>query len=464
LDKYEQFKKSAAEAAEEFKKLDKKQKIRIISHLDADGISACAIVMKALDRENVKYFISIVHQIDDLLLKRLASESSKTVIFCDIGSGQLSAIKDFLHEKRVFVFDHHYPERVESANVTNVNPHLFGIDGSREISGAGVVYFFAKALNQRNEDLAHIAVIGAIGDVQENMGFLRLNNEVLETAKKTEKIKVIKGLRVFGAQTKPLHKVLEQSTEYVIPGVTGSESQAVQFLHQIGINPKNGNNWKKLVDLDEEEMRKLATGIVIKRLGEEKPEGFIGPVYLLTEEKNESPLKDAKEFSTLLNACGRLGKASLGIGVCLNDKKIKEKAVQHMANYKKELIKALDWYNTNSDSEFVIRGKNYLIINAKNSILPTMIGTLASMISKSKELKPGTFVLSMAQQQNSTTKVSLRVAGQAKADLISVITQAANGVGGQAGGHVNAAGAIISTDKETEFIESAKKIFENFTP
>ncbi len=463
MDKYEEFKSHVAKAAEQFRALDKGQCIKIVSHLDADGISACSILMHALNNENIKHSASIVHQIDDELLTKLAQENSyQTLIFCDIGSGQLSSIMNAIKDKRIFVFDHHTPEKSEANNLVHVNPHLFGIDGSREISGAGVIYLFARALSNGSRKLAHIAVIGAIGDIQEDRGFLRLNDEILEDAKASGKMKVINGLRVFGAQTKPLHKVLEQSTECFIPGVTGSESKAVQFLNQLGISPKNGNRWKKLVDLSDEELKKLATGILLSRLGEDSPEKCIGPVYLLTEEEKESPLKDAKEFSTLLNACGRLDKASLGIGACLNDKKIKEKAVQHMANYKKELTKALGWYNSNKKSSAVMQGKNYLIINAKGNVLPTMIGTLASIISKSNGLEPGTFVLSMAQQPNSTVKVSLRVSGNVKADLVSVISEVASAVGGQAGGHINAAGAIISMEKESEFMDAARSTFEKF--
>ena len=75
---------------------------------------------------------------------------------------------------------------------------------------------------------------------------MRLNNEILETAVKHRKIKVEKGLRLFGVHTKPIHKVLEYSTDPYIPGISGNESGAIQFLHQIGIEPKNGNKWKKI--------------------------------------------------------------------------------------------------------------------------------------------------------------------------------------------------------------------------
>ncbi len=52
LDNYERFKESIKQAAGRFRKTDKKGKIRIVSHLDADGISACSILINALNHEN----------------------------------------------------------------------------------------------------------------------------------------------------------------------------------------------------------------------------------------------------------------------------------------------------------------------------------------------------------------------------------------------------------------------------
>ena len=340
MDSYELFKEDIKKSVEEFKKIDKKEVIRVISHLDADGISAASIMVKCLNNDNRKYSISIVQQIKKDILESLAREPYKYFIFTDIGSGAITDIENLFKEKTVFIIDHHEPEKTEikSKNIFFVNPHKFGIDGGKEVSGAGVVYLFTSCLDKKMEEFAHIAIIGAMGDMQENNGFERINNEILKTAIEKGKIKVIRGLRLFGAQTKPLHKVLEYCTDPYIPDVTGSESGAIQFLHQIGINPKHGKEWKKVTHLSKEEMKNLVTGVILKRLDEKNPEDVLGNVYILREEKEESPTKDAKEFATLLNACGRLDKASLGIGACLGDETIKKKAIYLMGTYKKEII------------------------------------------------------------------------------------------------------------------------------
>lgn len=465
MDSYAEFKQSVAIAADRFKELDKKETIRVISHLDADGISACAILIKTFNLLNRKYSISIITQLNEKIITELKEENHKNYFFTDLGSGQIKLIKKYLHDKKVFILDHHEIPDDEPLpeNIVQVNPHLNGIDGSKEISGAGVVYMFGKMLSEKL-DLAHIAIIGAIGDIQETKdGFSRLNDEILKDAIKDGKIEVKKGIRFFGRQTRPMHKVLEYSTDPYIPGVSGSESAAIQFLHQIGINPKIDGKWKKIASLTEPEVKKLIAGIVMKRINEDNPEDILGSVYTLIHEEKESPTRDAKEFATLLNACGRLNKSSLGIGACLGDKKIKQKAIAQLSSYKRAIIDSMKWYNSNKDGKDITIDKKFVIINAEENIPVTMIGTVASIISKSNEFEDGTLILSMARADDSTTKISVRLAskGQRKnssSDLRSIVAEITRQVGGEAGGHQYAAGAIINSENESKFIDVAKTV------
>jgi len=466
MDHYKMFDEQVNKAAEAFRQIDRKEVIRVVSHLDADGISACALLLKLLNMDNRKYSVSTVQQLNTEVLSQLASEPYNCFMFTDLGSGVFNDIKEMLKGRKVFILDHHSIESVEeSLDIVFVNPHTCGIDGGKEISGAGVVFRFACAVDKNMEDFAHIAIVGAIGDLQEKNGFMRLNSEILDIAISKNKIKVTKGLRMFGTQTKPLHKVLEYCTDPFIPGVSGSESGAIQFLNQIGIDPKNGNSWKKVVHLDEGDMKKLVEGIIIKRFNEPNPEDVLGNIYILPHEEEESPTRDAKEFATLLNACGRLGRASLGIGACLGDKKIKQQAIRSLGDYKKEIVNALNWYNENKFNDDVFWGSRFVIINAKNNVMSTMVGTLASILSKSNVMHNNTFILSMAQAVDGNTKVSLRTTNNLNGnlDLKTIIEEIISGIGNsESGGHQNAAGAVIPTDKESDFIEIAKEVLGKY--
>lgn len=478
------FKEALFRAAEALRDVPKDCAVRLISHLDADGITSASIVIKMLQRDKRAFEHSVIQQLSIDSLEQFSKEDYLVFIFTDLGSGQVGDIIQKFSGKRVIILDHHdlhdcgscgeVPERSDSIknsieclkgsltkNIFFPNPRIYGIDGGKEISGAGVAYLFAKSFDSRNADLAHIAILGAIGDVQENKGFMELNQDILDDAVSSGKMEVTRGLRLYGAQTRPMHKALEYSSDPYIPGVSGSESGAFQLLLEAGIDPQNGKGWKTLVDLSEEEQQRLIAHVIMRRVNEKSPEDVLGYYFTLVHEDKGSPLRDAKEFSTLLNACGRLGFAQLGVGACLGDLQLKKQAIEMHRNYKREIVTALNWYRQNTDdSSHVLKGDNHIIINGGTAVMSTMIGTLLSILSKSNEYPEGLFMLGLARAENNTTKVSLRISGyKNETDLTGVIREIVEIAGGEAGGHMNAAGAMIPTDKESLFIEAAQKVF-----
>jgi len=444
-------------AVNEFKKLDDKP-IRVISHLDCDGLSSASIIIKALKRENKKFVSSIVKQLNENVLKELSLENYSYFIFTDLGSGYIKLINHYLTNKKVFIFDHHIPDDFNNyENIIHVNPHLSNIENASEkISGSGITYLFAKNLNHDNKDMAHIAVIGSIGDLQ---NFDNFNKEILDDAIKADKIEVRRGLKMFGSQTKPLHKILQFSVDPFIPGVTGSEEGAINFLNDLGIEIKEGNNFKKLVNLTEDELKKLTTGIILKRLGSEKnPADVFCDLYLLKDEEDESVTRDAREFGTLLNCCGRLNKPSIGIGVCLGNKKLKEKANDLLREYKLELINSLNWFYNNKDK--MTKGENFLIINAQENIRDTLIGTVTTIISKSNIYRTNTILISMAYTIDNNIKVSARLCnGNDEIDLREILKKITNDEW-ETGGHKNACGCLIPIEKENEFIQRCLNVLD----
>jgi len=462
----EEFLNKLKEAADKLRNLEKKP-IRIICHLDSDGLSSASILTKTLSRENLDFSLSIFKGLTREAVRMLSMEDYSYYIFADLGTGQLNDINELLHDRTIFILDHHELQGDSKENIYHLNPCLYGIDGGKDICGAGITYLFCKALNEKNKDLAHLAVIGAIGEVQEKKGFTGLNQEILKDAILSGKLEVRTGLRMFGFQTRPIHRVLQYSTDPYIPGVTGDESGAIDFLQSLSIELKDDyGEWRKLVNLNEDEMKKLITAIILKRMGSEKtPDDVLGNVYVLRDEKEESPMKDAREFATLLNACGRLGKVSLGIGACIGDENLKSKSIELLDEYKKEIINNLNWFYKNRKTEKIIEENGFVIINAENNVRDTMIGTLTSMLSRSNLYEDGTIMLSMAYTLDGEIKVSLRLSGYKDYDfdLREFIKDVVDrtGHGNSVGGHKQAAGAIIPQEKEETFLQYAKEVLQN---
>jgi single-stranded DNA-specific DHH superfamily exonuclease len=138
-------------------------------------------------------------------------------------------------------------------------------------------------------------------------------------------------------------------------------------------------------------------------------------------------------------------------------------ALQNLTDYRKELVTAINWYKDNANSPRVIKKKNYIIINAEDEIMPTMIGTLGSILSKSQDIEKHTFILSLARNHDDTTKISLRITGNPETiNLKEVIEQIIQKIEhGSSGGHSFAAGAVIDTEREEEFLKVAAEILES---
>jgi RecJ-like exonuclease len=467
-------------AGEEFRKLDDSP-IRIITHLDADGISSAAILARAFQSEKKKFVISVIRQLDEKKLREIARESYKAIFFTDLGSGSLNLIKQILQKKQVFILDHHLLEKDAlkdnesgSQNIIHVNPFLTNNPSSySELSGSSVTYLFARELSRQNKCLAHIALIGMMGDMHDiNL----LDTEITRDAIESGELEVKKGLKMFGTQTKPLKNLLRYSIEPYIPGVTGDESGTSSFLAEIGITSEEERKKVRFVDLNEEQAKRLITGIILRRMGsEENPEDILGDVYLLKSEEEGNPTRDIKEFATLLNACGRLGKSSIGILACMGNKNAKERALQVLQDYKQELVDVMNWfYRNKGDTRVVMEKGRVVLVNAQDNVRETMIGTLASMLSKSGMYQDSTTIISMANTIDGNIKISTRIvgsrrmqdAGNEKKEGSSAVVNAREMIdgilakigGGTSGGHDEAAGALIPQEKEQCFIEKVLEI------
>jgi len=430
--------KKIGELTEKFLKDSEDKKILVMSHHDTDGITSAAIFAYALQRLDKDFSIKIVKQLEKEFIEKLPEEP--ILVFLDLGSGSLDSLEKL--KNKVYVLDHHDISR-DSKKINIINPHLHDEEA---LSGSCLTYLFVKEINKENKDLANLAIIGMVGDLLEkNIG--KIGNTIIND---TEMV-IKKGLLLYPA-TRPLNKALEYSSSIFIPGVTGSSTGAINMLREIGIGTTN-KGYKSLIELDEDEMSKLITAILLRKEQKDMNK-FIGNIYLV---KFFNRLEDAREMSATINACSRLERSHTALSLCMGNKESRKKAEKIYTTYKQHLIAGLNFI-TNSKK---IEGNNYVIINAESNIKDTIIGTLASIISMSSVYKEGTVIITMAHNKDKI-KVSARISGRNgnSRNIREVLDSVIEEIGGESGGHALAAGCLISLKKEREFIEALKKKLE----
>jgi single-stranded-DNA-specific exonuclease len=203
----------------------------VVSHIDADGLTSAAIMGKGLERAGIEYETCFVKQLDMAALTEIADKNPELVIFTDLGSGMLDAISSL--NINAVISDHHQPH---GTHERHLNPHLFGINGANEISGSGVTYTIVSSLGE-NRDLAALAIVGAVGDLQhmKHGQLIGVNRSILEEGARNGVLRHEKDLLLFGKQTRPIFKLLQYSSDPYLPGITGSEDASIEFLKKIGI-------------------------------------------------------------------------------------------------------------------------------------------------------------------------------------------------------------------------------------
>jgi single-stranded-DNA-specific exonuclease len=419
------------DAAKELESLFlKKGAFRVISHLDSDGISSAAIITKMLTHHNQEFRLSTVKQIEDSVIEELESskEKFKAILFLDLGVTCLEKLESL--SGQIFVIDHH-----PAGSYTHDSKHIHVVH-STEMSASCICYLFARALGIGKE-VSQLAIIGMIGDIMKpNKASAPIIVDAQESGMKLQK-----GLTLF-SPTRPLHKALEFGSIY-IPGVTGSSSGALALLREAGIEIKNNKTWRTLGDLSSEEVSRLITAILVQQANSNQE--IIDNIYLT---KISGQLWDSRELSTLLNACGRLGHSSTAIALLVGSQDAKEEVSSIYNEYRHHLVKAL---NSVERAE-KIKGSYYTIINARSMIKETMIGTVVSILSRSFLYEEGTLLIGLAYRTDNKIKISARSVGKPHVDLGSILKAVISKIGGEAGGHIGAAGGLILQEQEQQFL------------
>jgi len=177
-DKFETVCKKAVEIIHS---MPKNSRIRVISHYDADGISAAAIMCKALHRAGYDFHATLMRNPFDKGLARVSKEENQLIIFLDMGSGQINTIEK-MNSKSIIVDHHQFLKEKLDEHVFQINANLCEINGNYEGCGATLTYGLSKALDPNNNNLVPLAIVGLMGDKQYIGGIHGYNKSVLTEA------------------------------------------------------------------------------------------------------------------------------------------------------------------------------------------------------------------------------------------------------------------------------------------
>jgi len=414
--------------------VDGVSRVRVLCHYDPDGTTSAAILARALMRRGKRVHATMSHALDAATVERVKAEPNELLVVSDMGSAQLDLLEPLPFP--VIVLDHHKPLR-DSERVVHVNPHLFGIDGAREMCGATTSWTFALALDEANWDLAGIAAAGAIGDKQDVGGFVGSNAALFAEAVDR---KVLVPERRLALRDRPLGQALALSISPYFRGIGGRPDQAEAFLRSAGIDPN-----ATLRQLDPAQLRRLssilATGLLEQGAAPEALDVLVEDRYWI-----EPDQMYAQDLEAYVNSCDRLEQMGLGMAVCLGDRDALARAEVLLDQYTTRVLEHL----RTLESEGIFTKKHVQFFYCEEASLAGSVAG-AGIQFYFDQSKP-VFGLSVMERQTKISARGTRTQIAQGVDLAAACREAAEALDGDGGGHNIAAGATIPKGKEEKFL------------
>ena len=434
-----------------------KKSISVTTHIDCDGLTSGSIITKALIRAGANCTVRTSKEFSKKIAESFKTDSRDFHIVTDLGGGFANELDQTLGDNWI-VLDHHQISEEERDNQNVINAWKYGIDGGVEICAGGMAYLASMALDERNSDLSAIAVVSALGDRQdqgERKSFTGKNFEIANIAKEEGLVDIDLDLLLVGRETRSLPDALAFTSQPFIEGLTWNRDACLSLLNSSGIKLKDGGRWRVPAELNEDEKKQVIEAITKYTSGKNATEimsELIGYTYTFPREDKRSFLRDAREFSTMLNSCGRINRSGVGMAVCMGDRnKILREGETILTEYRKMIREYMNiltnerWRISESDT--------CIMVNGEDIVPETMTGTISSLIAGSPK-NSGKIVILRTKGEENTIKFSSRKSFGCKSDinLSELMRTGAEKFDGIGGGHNAAAGAKITKDKLDGFL------------
>ena len=435
-----------------------RKNILVTTHIDCDGITSGSIMSKALIRHGAKCTVRTTNEFSEKLVEKMENETRDLHVITDLGGGFGSLLDKRLSDNWI-VLDHHEISEDEKDNERVINAWKFDMDGGVEICAGGMAYLAAKSLDDQNEDLSRVAVVSALGDRQdqgERKSFTGKNLEIAETAKKLGLVEINLDLLLVGRETRPLPDAIAFTSQPFIEGLTWNRDACLAMLTSANIPLKDGARWRVPADLTQEEKQGIIESISKFVQGENATqimEELIGYTYTFPSEEKRSFLRDGREFSTMLNSCGRINKSGVGISICMGDRNTMLREGEKILSEYRSMIR--DYMNVLSNERWRTSNlENCVMVNAQGLVPETMTGTISSLIAGAPK-NLGKIVILRTEGSEGTIKFSSRKSASCKnsINLSQLMKGGAERFDGIGGGHEAAAGAKITKDKLDGFLD-----------
>jgi RecJ-like exonuclease len=163
----------------------------------------------------------------------------------------------------------------------------------------------------------------------------------------------------------------------------------------------------------------------------------------------------------MLNACGRIGKAGVGIGICMGDRNLMlAEGEEIVATYRTTLRNYIS--TIFAEKWRLVDDGESVFVNGEGLLSEDLVGAVASLLSESPTFS-NRLLFVRALAKDGTYKFSSRkcIGCKIELNLGLLIRHCSESIGGIGGGHLAAAGCRIPSRRLEHFLQNLRSSMAN---
>lgn len=324
---------------------------------------ASSIISQAISKLKSLFHISFLQPVVtiDTINTLREKYSSSTIILVGI---------DILGKKRIKKGTG-YPLIIGGTSESEqANSFRVGTDST--VAAAG--YVFAKSLIDLNDYDLQLAAAGSLLHGGMNESKKGANKDIIELAQNNGLIKERKGFKLFGVTMLPLDEALLYSTHPYLASISGNQKVCDEILNEAEIPiPKLRT---PLSNLSTSEAQRL-TSVLITRLNPSTIPQLLGTDYILTLERENSPIKFVSGIETIGATAWAQNELGALISILLRDRgrALRFLIDSHMDHHK-DVISTIQRLESNLQGDSTTTTTTVKLTGSKTEILPD-VGRIA---------------------------------------------------------------------------------------
>lgn len=426
--------KKAADAVE------RSTEVRVISHNDADGISAAGVICSFLFRKCKPFQCTMAKGFDEKLVRE-SIHGCDLLIIADMGSNDIMTLESL--GIPVVVLDHHKPER-DSEKIIHINPHVFGIDGATSGCGSSMAMLLAITVSENNWDLSWMAFGGIVGDRQHMRGMSGVNTYLFQEAVKRKCMEERPGQIITDGLLKD---ALFTTSEPFVVGVSGDRQGVSDILTEA--NVLDNLHYESL---EQNQQMKLNSLLMLKLL--EQGSTLANFEELMCNRYYSADGKVfCKDLADVLTACGKSDSQSLGLAMLMGDKKAANEASALSEKFSMTLLQT----SMEVQSKGMLQAQHIQYFICPNQDVSSE--TCSVMMQWVGDRSKPTLSLShKGGDVRISSRANKHIVDGLGVDLGAALKTACAIAGGSGGGHNVASGGKIPLGKEEAFIKDVDRL------